>query len=55
MVITGEVLDISNHLNRKGYLRWKVPEGDWKMVRYICANTGQAHDFQFTQFHRAHD
>ncbi len=41
MTITGEVIDLSNRLDREGILKWDVPEGDWKVVRYICANTGQ--------------
>ncbi|MCK4992245.1 MAG: hypothetical protein KAS29_17225, partial [Bacteroidales bacterium] len=41
MTITGEVIDLSNRLDREGTLKWDVPEGDWKVVRYICANTGQ--------------
>ncbi len=42
MAITGEVIDITSQYNRNGYLNWKVPEGNWKVVRYICANTGQS-------------
>lgn len=41
MVITGEILDISDHMDHEGILGWEVPEGEWKVVRYICANTGQ--------------
>ncbi len=24
-----------------GNLKWEVPEGDWKVARYVCTNTGQ--------------
>ena len=39
-VITGDVIDISSHYYRNE-LKWKAPAGQWKVVRYICANTGQ--------------
>ncbi|MEN8228698.1 MAG: glycosyl hydrolase [Bacteroidota bacterium] len=41
VTITGEIIDLSNHIDREGTLKWDVPEGDWNVVRYICANTGQ--------------
>jgi hypothetical protein len=39
--IEGEVVDLSAHMDQAGLLRWNMPEGSWKVVRYVCTNTGQ--------------
>lgn len=35
------ILDISDKMDTKGNIKWKAPKGDWKIIRYICSNTGQ--------------
>lgn len=35
-----DILTISNQYDGK-ILTWTVPEGDWKILRFICNNTGQ--------------
>ncbi|MDQ2656725.1 MAG: hypothetical protein M3Y60_04825 [Bacteroidota bacterium] len=40
IVATSDIVDLSSHL-RKGRISWRLPEGKWRIVRYICAPTGQ--------------
>lgn len=40
-VIHGEVIDLSDRMDETGRLSWDVPEGEWMVARYVCANTGQ--------------
>jgi hypothetical protein len=40
LLITTQVEDVSSRV-RDGNLIWRVPPGEWKVVRYVCANTGQ--------------
>ncbi len=35
-----DILNVSDRYNGK-QLSWNVPEGDWKIIRFICNNTGQ--------------
>jgi len=35
------VLDLSGKMDKDGNLTWDAPAGKWKIVRMICANTGQ--------------
>jgi hypothetical protein len=35
-----EVRDISAHF-QDGHLSWDVPSGDWMLIRYVSANTGE--------------
>ncbi len=39
--IKSKVLDLSQKMSPSGKLIWDVPEGQWKIVRYVCTNTGQ--------------
>ncbi|RPI45222.1 MAG: hypothetical protein EHM46_01935, partial [Bacteroidetes bacterium] len=41
MVITGEMVDLSDFRNPSGLLAWDVPPGSWKVTRYVCTPTGQ--------------
>lgn len=36
-----QVIDISTKMDADGNINWIVPAGQWKIVRMICANTGQ--------------
>ncbi len=36
-----EILDLSDLMDDQGELRWNIPEGKWKVTRYVCTNTGQ--------------
>jgi len=38
---SGRVIELSGKMEASGALTWEIPEGSWKVVRYICANTGQ--------------
>jgi len=40
-MIDGGVIDLSGKMDAAGVLNWDVPEGEWKVVRYVCTNTGQ--------------
>jgi hypothetical protein len=35
------VKDLTSLMDKKGNLKWDVPAGKWKIVRMVCANTGQ--------------
>ncbi|MGQ9800624.1 MAG: glycosyl hydrolase [Candidatus Saccharicenans sp.] len=37
----GQVVDLSNRIDASGRLRWDVPAGEWKIIRFICTNHGQ--------------
>ncbi len=39
---TQEIINISIFMDTKGQLTWDAPAGDWAVVRYVCAPTGQA-------------
>jgi (4-O-methyl)-D-glucuronate---lignin esterase len=36
-----DIIDLSGRLTKGEEITWQVPEGNWKIVRYVCANTGQ--------------
>lgn len=36
-----QVVDLSNRIDPSGRLRWEVPAGEWKILRFICTNHGQ--------------
>jgi len=36
-----EIIDLTDRLDPNARLRWNVPQGDWTITRYICANTGE--------------
>jgi hypothetical protein len=36
-----QILNITDHLSFEGKLIWKVPPGEWTIIRFICANTGE--------------
>lgn len=36
-----KIIDLTNRLNKDGRLKWDIPAGDWTIVRFICANTGE--------------
>jgi hypothetical protein len=35
------ILDLTKQINTKGKLQWKVPPGEWIIIRFVCANTGE--------------
>jgi len=35
------VVDLTGNMDPRGNLTWKVPPGNWKIMRLICANSGQ--------------
>jgi len=35
------VLVITEHLDKNGHLKWTVPPGEWKIIRYLSTNTGE--------------
>jgi len=36
-----DIIDLSERLTEGEEITWHVPEGNWKIVRYVCTNTGQ--------------
>jgi hypothetical protein len=38
---TSAVIDLGGRMDAEGRLSWDVPEGRYRVVRYVCANTGQ--------------
>ena len=35
------VIDISDKMDKNGILEWEAPKGEWRVIRYVCTNTGQ--------------
>ena len=35
------VMDLSGQVDENGRLEWQAPEGDWEIIRFVCANTGE--------------
>ncbi|MEM1134920.1 MAG: glycosyl hydrolase [Bacteroidota bacterium] len=38
---SSEIIDLSGKLGATGEFSWEVPEGMWKLTRYVCVPTGQ--------------
>jgi hypothetical protein len=36
-----KILDFTKQLDSEGKLQWKVPAGQWTIIRFVCANTGE--------------
>ncbi len=36
-----QVINLTDRLDPDGRLQWKVPPGQWKLMRFVCANTGE--------------
>lgn len=36
-----QVIDLTKMLDSDGKLRWKVPAGEWDILRFVCMNHGQ--------------
>ena len=36
-----QVIDLTKMMDAEGRLRWKVPAGEWDILRFVCANHGQ--------------
>lgn len=34
------VIDVTDRLDANGHLDWDIPEGEWIVMRFVCANTG---------------
>jgi hypothetical protein len=34
------IIDLSGHVT-DGMIKWDVPDGNWDIIRYVCANTGE--------------
>jgi hypothetical protein len=39
--MVGEIVDLSTQMDASGAFNWEAPEGQWRVVRYVCTNTGQ--------------
>ena len=35
------IINLSGQLDAEGRLCWDVPEGNWTLMRFVCANTGE--------------
>lgn len=38
---TNEIIDLSASVDAQGNLSWDAPQGEWTIMRYVCAPTGQ--------------
>lgn len=38
---SSSIIDLSDKMDATGELKWDVPAGEWVIVRYVCANTGE--------------
>lgn len=36
-----KIVDLTASIDRDGHLRWKIPAGNWTIIRYVCTNTGE--------------
>ena len=36
-----KIVDLTERINPKGKLTWKIPPGKWTIMRFVCANTGE--------------
>jgi len=36
-----KILDLTRRINNEGKLKWKIPHGNWTIIRFVCANTGE--------------
>lgn len=34
------VIDVTDRVDANGHLDWDIPEGEWIVMRFVCANTG---------------
>ncbi len=37
-----DVIDLTKSLSADGTLRWQAPAGPWRIIRFVCTNTGQS-------------
>jgi alpha-L-rhamnosidase/Glycosyl hydrolases family 2, sugar binding domain len=35
------IINLQTHSNGAGKIKWEVPAGEWRIIRYVCAPTGQ--------------
>jgi len=38
---TSMVINLSDQMNNEGKLKWKIEEGKWEIMRFVCTNTGE--------------
>ena len=36
-----QIIDLTKLINTEGRLTWKIPPGQWTIIRFVCANTGE--------------
>jgi len=36
-----QIINVTDHVDTLGRLTWRVPEGQWTFMRFVCANTGE--------------
>lgn len=36
-----DIIDLTDKVDAAGRLRWNAPSGEWEIIRYVCANTGE--------------
>jgi hypothetical protein len=36
-----KIIDLTKHITSEGKLIWKIPPGQWTIIRFVCANTGE--------------
>jgi len=36
-----DIIDLTKQTNIEGKLTWNIPTGEWTVIRFVCANTGE--------------
>ncbi|TWT81814.1 hypothetical protein CA13_32670 [Planctomycetes bacterium CA13] len=36
-----DIIDLTDRVDADGHLTWNVPDGEWIIMRFVCANTGE--------------
>jgi len=36
-----DIIDLTRQTDMEGKLTWKIPPGEWTVIRFVCANTGE--------------
>lgn len=36
-----KVINLTDRMEKDGHLNWEIPEGQWEISRFVCANTGE--------------
>lgn len=40
VIAPGQIIDLTSYMDKEGQLQWEVPEGKWKILRFVHVPTG---------------